>query len=100
MFNGQIESSPVKGNSPLPNNFIKLSIEIGDSLFIGSDEGLSQFDENSKSWSLYNIDNQLSGDQVLSLYNIELTGEHLLLVGTSGGLSIIKVASNQPKEES
>lgn len=100
MFNGQIESAPVKGNSPLPNNFIKLSIEIGDSLFIGSDEGLAQFDENSKSWSLYNIDNQLSGDQVLSLYNIELTGEHLLLVGTSGGLSIIKGASNQPKEES
>ncbi|MEE2924664.1 MAG: two-component regulator propeller domain-containing protein [bacterium] len=100
MINGQIESIPVKGNSPLPNNFIKLSIEIGDSLFIGSDEGLAKFDRKTNLWSLYNIDNQLSGDQVLSLYSLEQSGEHLLMVGTSGGLSILKINSSRTKEES
>lgn len=100
MVSGQIESVPVKGNSPLPNNFIKLSMEIGDSLFIGSDEGLATLERNTGSWNLYNIDNQLSGDQVLSLYSLEKTGENLLFVGTSGGLSIIKIISNHQKEES
>ena len=100
MISGQIESVPVKGNSPLPNNFIKLSMEIGDSLFIGSDEGLATYEHNTKSWNLYNIDNQLSGDQILSLYSLEKTEENLLFVGTSGGLSIIKIISNHHKEES
>ena len=100
MISGQIESVPVRGNSPLPNNFIKLSIEIGDNLFVGSDEGLAQFNRKNGSWNLYNIDNKLSGDEVLSLYNLNQPDGNLLLVGTSGGLSILGITTNQFKEES
>ena len=99
MIAGQIESVPIKGNSPLPNNFIKLSLEIGDNLFIGSDEGLAQFNRKTKSWNLYDMDNQLSGDKVLSLYSLSQSGIHLLLVGTSGGLSILQIPPSQLKEE-
>ena len=78
----------------------KISFWMNASLYIGSDEGLAKFDRKTKSWNLYNIDNQLSGDQVLSLYNLELSGERLLLVGTSSGLSILKIISSRLKEES
>lgn len=100
MIDGQIQSIPVKGNSPLPNNFIKLSLEIGDNLYIGSDDGLAHFNRQTQSWSHYNIDNQLSGDQVLSLYSMSQPDHELLFVGTSGGLSILQIPKSQPKEES
>lgn len=99
MTNGKIQSVAVSGNSPLPTNFIKLSLEIGDNLFIGSDEGLARLNRKTGDWMHYNIDNQLGGDQILSLYSTDLKFKKLLFVGTSGGLSILQVSESQPKEE-
>lgn len=100
MINGKIQSVPILGNSPLPTNFIKLSLEIGDNLFIGSDEGLAHLNRRTGDWIQYNIDNQLGGNQVLCLYSSDLKFRKLLFVGTSGGLSILQVSEGQPKEES
>ena len=99
MTNGKIQSVAVSGNSPLPTNFIKLSLEIGDNLFIGSDEGLVRLNRKTGDWIHYNIDNELGGDQILSLYSTDLKFTKLLFVGTSGGLSILQVSESQPKEE-
>jgi ligand-binding sensor domain-containing protein len=87
MQQSTIVTVPQPGNSPLPSNFVQTAIQVGNTIYIGTESGLSAIKDGK--WHTYNLDNGLAGDNIKALYLHETETKQILYVGTNGGLSVI-----------
>jgi ligand-binding sensor domain-containing protein len=92
-----LQEFPLKGNSPLPTNFIKRALFVDDSLYIGTDQGLILLRDGN--WTVYNLDNAMPGDQIHDLFHYETIRSDIVYVGTSGGLAEFNEEKHMPQEE-
>lgn len=74
---------PINTNNGRAKKIVSLAVD-GDTLWVGSEKGLSQFDKKSETWKVfYSTENGLSGNFVNSL----LVQGDVLWIGTNGGVS-------------
>jgi len=92
-----LQEFPLKGNSPLPTNFINRALFVDDSLYIGTNEGLILLRDGN--WKVYNLDNAMPGDQIHDLFHYETIRSDIVYVGTSGGLAEFNEEKHMPHEE-
>jgi len=84
---GRLVEHPIKGNSPLPSNFIKTAYGYGDLVLIGTDSGLFLLKDGK--FEKYGLENQLAGDTIHDLYHQSNVDSDVIYVATNGGLSIL-----------
>ncbi|MCO4782602.1 MAG: hypothetical protein KC646_09780 [Candidatus Cloacimonetes bacterium] len=85
--NGEVIERKIKGNSPLPNNYILNALQTKNSLYIGSEDGLAIFKNNK--WSILNIDSEFLDDKIMDLYLFEKLDKNIIYVSTQSGVATI-----------
>lgn len=85
--NGEVVERKIKGNSPLPNNYILNALQTKNSLYIGSEDGLAIF--KNKKWSILNIDSEFLDDKIMDLYLFEKLDKNVIYIATQSGIATI-----------
>lgn len=84
---GKVIERKIKGNSPLPNNYILNALQTKNSLYIGSEDGLAIF--KNKKWSILNIDSEFLDDKIMDIYLFEKLDKNIIYISTPSGIATI-----------
>ena len=91
-----IEEFSVRGNSPLPSNFISIVKKLDNDLLVGTKEGLGIF-SNGK-WEIQNLEKNLSGDRIFDIFVDKQENPTTAYIATNGGLTILKQTKKENGE--
>ncbi|MCJ8344078.1 hypothetical protein MJH12_00910, partial [bacterium] len=84
---GEVVDTQVKGNAPLPNNYILNALQTKHSLYIGSEDGLAIF--KNKKWSILNIDSDFLDDKINDLFLFKKLDKNIVYIATNSGIATI-----------
>ncbi|PCJ19056.1 MAG: hypothetical protein COB02_08360 [Candidatus Cloacimonadota bacterium] len=87
VVDGEVVEKKVRGNSPLPSNYILNALQTKKSLYIGTEDGLTIFRNNK--WSTLNIDSDFIDDKIMDLYLFKKLDKNIIYIATQSGIAII-----------